>query len=182
MDSGGHLYGGQGLRVGGRSCNVSDQGRLTGERSQTFAEDLGDFVFAMGQMSLAVEQSHQYIAQTGECHCVGRLAVCHGPTVLLATSKIQQMQAGTSPSHSGCATAAAAMSTRSAGCPIDAVLVDVQSVEQMGETGVRRRGIGAGRQSSVQIESGLFGGRSSEFTLILQLGAQQRIVTQIHAR
>ena len=128
MDPRRHLHGGQSFRVSGRSGNVGDLSGLTGERSETLAENLSDFVLAMRQMPLAVEQSHQNIAQTGKSHVVGRLAASgSSANTLLTTSQIQQMKAGSSSGYSGTAVATAA--TCPIRRPIDAVLVDVQRVE-----------------------------------------------------
>ena len=178
MDSRGHLNCGESFRVSGRGGNVGDQSGLTGKRSKTLTEHLSDFVFAMRQMSLAVEQGHQHIAQTRKSHAVGRLAASCGPDGLLTASKIQQMKAGSPSSYSRTTVVAAGP----VGCPIDAVLVDVQGVQQMRETGIGRRRLGASRKGRVQIESRFLGRRSPQFALVLQLCAQQRVVTQVNAR
>lgn len=66
--------------------------------------------------------------------------------------------------------------------PVNAVLVDVQGVEQVRETSVGRGRVSPCGQGGVQIEGGLFGRWGSKFTLILELSAQQGIVSQIDAR
>ena len=88
------------------------------------------------------------------------------------------MEPGPSAGHSAaCSGGMMSVRRRIASFTIDAVLVDVQRVEQMREPGVGRRRVRPGGQSGVQVEGGLFGRRRSQFALILQLGAQQGIVS-----
>jgi len=65
-----------------------------------------------------------------------------------------------------------------------AVLIDMEGVEEVRVPGLLARGGRGprpGRHGRVQVEGGLLGRGHSQFAVVLELGAQQRVVPQVHA-
>lgn len=168
MHPGRHLDGGQGLRIRRRGSDVRHERCLARERAETLAQHLRDLVLPVRQVPLAVEQGDEHIAEVAERH---RAARRRAP---LTRAEIEQVKPR--------APAGDARSAASRRRPVHAVLVHVESVEQMGEARVGRRGVGARRQRRVQIEGRLLRAGGAQFALVLQLRAQERVVPQIHPR
>lgn len=67
---------------------------------------------------------------------------------------------------------------------VDAVLIHVEGVEEVRISGLLARGgrrSRPGRDGRVQVEGSFFRRGHPQFTVVLELGAQKRVVPQVHA-